>query len=220
MSPDTGGAEMEKEKLKPKPASNLVKKTLFLLLAVFLGTFLVIEGFILYYAQKEPEKSPDVLLLLGARLYGTVPSPALKNRLDRAVEYLRTHPDTLVIVSGGLGRGEEIPEALAMKTYLLEEGIKAHQILVEDRSYNTYENISFSLEILEAHLEERQVDDLLIGVVTNDFHIFRSTQTARDFGLNAVGLPAKTPPSILLKSYLREYLSVLKYFILDRPGTL
>jgi len=210
---------MEKEKLNLTHRSSLPRKLLFIILAVFLGTFLVIEGFILYYAQKEPKKEPYVLIILGARHYGTVPSPSLKNRLDRGAAYLSSHPESLVVVAGGLGRGEEMTEASAMKIYLLEMGIEEERIVLEERSYNTFENIQYSLEMLKVKHPGLQVEDLLFGIVTNDFHIFRSVLTAKDFGLDTVGLPAKTPPSILLKSYLREYLSVLKYLILDRPRT-
>jgi uncharacterized SAM-binding protein YcdF (DUF218 family) len=208
---------MEKEKLNQNNNPKLIRRILFILLALFVGTFLVIEGFILYYAQKEPKREPDILIILGARLYGTVPSPALKNRLDRGLEYLTAHPEALVIVSGGLGRGEEMTEASAMKSYLMEKGIDEKRILLEDRSYNTYENIKFSLETLKEKHPDLPAEHLLFGVVTNDFHVFRGIQTAKDFGLDTIGLPSKTPPSILLKSYLREYLSVLKYLILDRP---
>ena len=208
---------MEKEKLSQRTSTRVVKKILFLLLAAFIGTFLVIEGFIIYYAQKEPKEEPDVLIILGARLYGTIPSPALQHRLDRGAAYLKDHPEALVIVSGGLGRGEEMTEASAMKRDLVAQGIQEERIFVEDNSYNTYENFLYSVQILEDKNLGLQKEELLIGIVTNDFHIFRSTLTAKDFGVKAVGLPAKTPPSIILKSYLREYLSVLKYLILDRP---
>lgn len=64
---------MEKEKLSKSVSSRIAKKILFLLLVCFIGTFLVIEGFIIYFAQKEPQEEPDVLIILGARLYGTIP---------------------------------------------------------------------------------------------------------------------------------------------------
>ena len=54
------------------------------------------------------------------------------------------------------------------------------------------------------------------GIVTSGFHVFRGTLTARENGLDAFGIPAETPPTTRLKGYLREYLSVLKYLILDR----
>lgn len=210
---------MEKEKLKTGAQSRFMKKVLFLLLAMFLGTFLVIEGFILYFGQKETNREADVLIILGARLYGEVPSPALRNRLDRGAAYLLEHPDSLVIVSGGLGRGEEMTEAAAMEKYLKAKGIQEHRIVVEEKSFNTYENISFSLQALRERRPDLQEKSLVFALVTNDFHVFRSVLTARDFGLDAMGMPAKTPPSIILKSYVREYLSVLKYLILDRPKT-
>lgn len=84
------------------------------------------------------------LIVLGAQVDGKRITNSLQRRLDRAVKYLEEHPDTMVIVSGGRGKGEEIAEAEAMEGYLLEKGIEGMRIRKEDRSRTTKENLIFS----------------------------------------------------------------------------
>jgi len=203
---------MEKKKLE----KHIFRKILFVLAAAFMLTFVVVEGLILYHAQKTSEEKADVIIILGARLYGRTPSPALSLRLDRGYAYLKDHPETIAVVSGGIGRGEEITEASAMKDYLMEKGIEESRILAEEGSFNTYENITFSIAMLQKERPGLLEEETKFGIVTSGFHVFRGTLTARENGLDAFGIPSKTPPTTLLKGYLREYLSVLKYLIIDR----
>jgi uncharacterized SAM-binding protein YcdF (DUF218 family) len=193
-----------------------IRYIVLFLSSIFIGSFLLIEGMIIYHGHRYQDEEADVIIILGARLYGTVPSPALQFRLDKGLEYLEKHPDTLAVVSGGIGRGELITEAEAMKAYLVERGVEEKRILMEARSFNTFENITNSLEVLKGSLPDRDIHSLRYGIVTNDYHVFRGTLTAREKGLHAFGIPAETPPTTLIKGYLREYLSVLKYLIVDR----
>lgn len=207
---------MEEKRVEKHARKNILRKILFALAAVFILTFVVVEGLIFYHGQKTRDEEADVILILGARLYGRAPSPALMYRLDRGYQYLVEHPQTLVVVSGGMGRGEEITEAEGMKTYLLEKGIDESRILSEEESFNTYENITYTISMLQEKLPTLNLEETKFGIVTSSFHVYRGTLTAREKGLDAFGIPAKTPPTTLVKGYLREYLSVLKYFILDR----
>lgn len=202
--------------MKKPTLKHFLRWILYVLLLLFLGTFLLIEGLIFHYARKTEYPGADLLLVLGARLYGDIPSPALKERLDKAAECYFQNPQTLLIVSGGKGEGETLSEAEGMKRYLVSLGIPEERILQEETSTNTFENIRFSRELLEKTHPELNLKALNIGIVTNGFHVFRGVLLAKDAGLNPVGIAAKTPPTTLVKGYLREYFGVLKYLIVDR----
>jgi uncharacterized SAM-binding protein YcdF (DUF218 family) len=152
-----------------------------------------------------PEKA-DYLIVLGARVKGTVPSLALQARIDRAAEYLKENEETIAIASGGKGRGEDISEAESIKNELIALGIDRSRILIEDQSTDTYENIGFSKKLIP----QGATSGLL---VTNDFHIFRAKMIAANEGLDLNGLPAKTPVQAVFKSYIREYLALTKYYL-------
>lgn len=187
-------------------------KILAVSFVLILLSFLVIEGLIIYNGWKMPIEEVDYVIILGARLYGTIPSPALRERLIVARDYLFEHKGLKVVVSGGQGANEDIPEANAMEQYLISKGIDKDRIIVEDKSTSTYENIKFSLEKIR---EEDNREELKILLVTNRFHVFRAKFLTNRLGVVAYGLPAKTPPSIILNSYLREYFAVIKSFVFD-----
>lgn len=191
----------------------ILKKFMTLLLSVILLQFVVIEGIIIANSGVDYNGKCDYLVILGAGVNGTVPSSALYNRLDKGLEYLKSHPGTKVILSGGKGHGENITEAEAMRRYLIEKGISGKDMIIEDRSTDTLENIKFSKIIIES-FDKRS--DIKLAIVTSGFHVFRSLLIARRQGLNAYGISSKTPPSVLLKCYLREYFALIKSFIMDR----
>jgi uncharacterized SAM-binding protein YcdF (DUF218 family) len=164
----------------------------------------------------------DFVVVLGAGLRpdGAVP-PLLASRLDRAAAVwaaLRdrrgpTGPDgpagrcPLLIVSGGKGGDERLPEADAMATYLVGRGFPADKIVREDRSRNTEENLRFSQAIM---------DDLLPGgrcvIVTSDFHAFRAALIARRLGVRGQVAGARVASYYRPSAVLREFAAVfLRY---------
>ena len=100
----------------------------------------------------------NLLLVLGCRVYGARPSRLLRWRADRAAKYLKAHPQSVAVLSGGQGRDEAISEAEAMRRLLTQAGIAPSRLLLEDKSTSTQENIAFSGEILAKNgLSDRPV---------------------------------------------------------------
>lgn len=183
---------------------------MLLLIGILLIIGVVYFGRIHYkisqFADAVPPKNADYLIILGAKVNGETPSLALQYRIDAALEYAKENTNTILIASGGQGPGEDITEAEAMRRELVDKGIPESRIYLEDQSTSTYENIKFSKQFIP--------EDAKNGiVVTNDYHLYRSIQIARDTDLKVDGLPAKTPQITLLKAYSREYLSVTKYYV-------
>ncbi|WP_422485431.1 YdcF family protein [Gudongella sp. DL1XJH-153] len=190
---------------------NNYKRILILIASLFIISFVLIEGIILLEGREADAPQVDYVIVLGARLYGDVPSPALAERLKAAEDYLIENESTKVVVTGGQGTDETIPEAQAMRKYLVENGIDENRIIVEDRATSTYENMKYSKELIEEETDE----PVTVLVITNEHHIFRAKFLAKRQGMEAYGLPAKIPPSILLQSYIREYFAVVKSLIFD-----
>lgn len=169
--------------------------------------FVIIESVIIYHANRKTDPDVDYLIVLGAQIRGTSITKSLYNRLKIAEAYLKENPETLVIVSGGQGPGEDMSEASAMKEFLIKNGIDEDRIILEDRSTNTMENILYSKKLIES-------DDARVAVVTNGFHIFRSTRIAKRQGLrNVQGLSAPSDRILLVSYYVREVLAVIKDFL-------
>lgn len=170
--------------------------------------FCVIEGLILTQYHAEGKPGADFCIVLGAQWKSNGPSEVLRRRLDKAVAYLVANPDTKVIVSGGQGHNENISEASGMREYLINAGIDANRILMEEKSSNTYENLVFSGELFD------KANDSVV-IVTNNFHVFRTLAIARKQGYgNVEGLAASSLLGMAPNNLLREFLGVIKDFLL------
>ena len=161
---------------------------------------LLVFGLILSTYREVPPQGIDTMIVLGAKAWGNEPSPILKERLDAAVPYLQTNPQTVVIVTGGQGPDEIEPEGIVMGRYLESKGIDANRIIVESTSTTTVENIQNAAKL---H------DISTAIVVSNDFHIYRAKRTATQNGVNTVyGLAAPSKTKATLVSYLREVVAL------------
>lgn len=153
--------------------------------------------------MKVPENL-DYLIVLGAHVDGTRLTLALLERSRRALEYLKANPGTKAVLSGGKGKGEKISEARAMYDYLTANGIEGSRLILEDRSVNTKENLSFSLE---------KIGDLSasVGVVTNNFHVFRGVAIGKKCGCRKIyPVPSRYRSWRLIIYIPREILAVIK----------
>lgn len=179
-----------------------LKKICKLGYCLFLFSFIIVEGIILKDILVNRNNSPKVkyLIVLGAGLKGDIPSEVLKYRLDKAVEYYKENSSTIFIVSGGQGKDELISEAEAMKIYLAERGIPAKNIIKEDKSTSTYENLKFSDEIIK----QRGITGD-IAVMSNSFHMYRVKMISKKLNFPLKTVYAETPAIVFPNYMLREY---------------
>jgi len=153
----------------------------------------------------------DYLIVLGAGVNGTVPSLTLRERLDAAYDYLQAHPNTLCIVSGGQGPGEEITEAACMADWLVKKGISPERILSEDQATSTRENLAFSLDLITKQTGTRPET---VGIVSSEYHLYRTGLIAQDQNVQSILIPARTSwLSLRINYYLREIVGVWYYLI-------
>lgn len=181
-----------------------IRRICWILMSLGMFVFLLTEGFILSGFSAKGQKNLDYVIVLGAQVYENGPSAVLKYRLDAAYEYLENNPDTICIVSGGQGYNEPFPEAEGMKNYLVQKGIASERILEESTSRNTIENISNSMQFLDAANDS-------VGIVSNNFHVFRAVGIAKKQGIvHAEGVAADTHWFYLPNNMFREFFGVVK----------
>jgi uncharacterized SAM-binding protein YcdF (DUF218 family) len=177
---------------------------------IFLTSFIIIEGVIIYHGSKTDQEKVDYLIILGAGLWGETPSLSLQQRLEESLDFIKKNPTTRIVLSGGMGPGETITEAEAMKRYLVKRGVDDSLIIKEDKSTNTKENLLFTKELLK-----KDNGTIKIQLITNNFHMFRAKLLARSCGFEVYGQPATLHPLLVPAYYLREYMAVLKSVIFD-----
>ena len=187
----------------PKIPLLIIRITVFALLILFI----VVEALILSYFGNDTDETVDYLIVAGAQVYTDSPSPVLKFRLDKAVEYLAAHPSVKCIVTGGQGTNEPRPEADVMAEYLVRNGISAERIIKEDKSVNTTGNMKNAAGLFDASNNSA-------AVLTNNFHLFRSIHIAKKQGIrNVRGIAADSTLLFLPNNLLREFCGVCKDFL-------
>ena len=158
---------------------------------------------------------PQIMVIFGCQLREYGPSTLLKDRLDTALAYLEEHPDMTVVVSGGQGTNEPASEAQGMYDYLVQHGVDGEHILMDDRSFNTRENVAYSLEALMAGGYDTSGGVVL---VSNFYHVTRARmlwERADGAGpVSALAAPSSHLPSTL-KMLVREPLALVKSFFFD-----
>ena len=174
------------------------------LVAVAVIVLVTFGGMIATEFTASGNQNLDYIIVLGAQVREDGPSVVLRYRLDAAIEYLNKNPNTMCIVSGGKGANEPFSEAEGMAEYLLKNGIEKSRIILEDTSTNTVENIRNSKILMDLSYQN-------VGIVTNNFHVFRAVQIAKAQGLKGVcGIAADSNPLYLPNNVLRECGGILK----------
>jgi uncharacterized SAM-binding protein YcdF (DUF218 family) len=131
--------------------------SLITLCAAGIMIMLVLQILIFGSVPGTAEPDLDYVIVLGAKTHpdGSI-SRTLKLRLDKAAEYVAQNPRTVLVLSGGQMTNETAPEAQIMKNYLLEKGVPELQMVLEQQSKSTAENIAYSrLMIAELRSAER-----------------------------------------------------------------
>ena len=169
--------------------------------------YLGVVGMVCWKETHVPQtEGYDAIVVLGAQVKpdGT-PSVQLQWRLDAAYGAWQER-QCLIVTCGAQGSNEPDAEGRVMKAYLTGLGVPENQVLVDDTSFNTRQN----LENAAALLQNSGVETVLI--VTSDYHLPRAMALAEDQGLTATGLGSPTKPEYWIKNNAREAIAWLKYW--------
>lgn len=196
------------KRLKTIGRHDVFKRIIVTGIFVVVLSFAIIESMIVSGFKINDTQAPNIeyVIILGSGLKGSQLSIILQQRVDTGVAYLKQHPHMPVIVSGGQGPGEDIPEAEAMSRYLVGQGIDQTRIIQENRSTSTFENLKFSKDILQA----QGVSQPSIMIVTSNYHLYRAEMIASTLGFKVHGIASPSLEYLLPQNMLREYLAMIK----------
>ena len=143
----------------------------------------------------------DYVVVLGTGLIGDQVTPLLASRIDKGIAIYQKQPGCKLIMSGGQGPDEIIAEGQAMANYALEKGVPAEDILIENQSTNTEENLKFSFALMKSGSR--------FALVTNYYHVFRALLLARKLKIKCIGYGARTKFYFSLNAFIREFVGYL-----------
>lgn len=191
-----------------KWCTRIVSVFLIVGLLIFSGT----EAVILHASLGDPDQHCDYMVVLGAKVNYNGPSVSLQDRINAAFDYMTAHPDVIAVVSGGQGKDEPMTEAACMYDNLVQMGIDPHRIWMEDRATSTWENMRFTLDLIE---EKNGTRPHTLGVLSSEYHLFRASLFAKACDVDFVGIPAHTSrPSQMINHFMREVAGVWHYILL------
>ncbi|MBM6614901.1 YdcF family protein [Desemzia sp. RIT804] len=179
-------------------------------------SFFFIEFFIssMLYQVYFPKYDKDFIVVLGSGLInGDQVPPLLQSRINKALFFYRKQIDKAdkrakIIFSGGQGPNETISEAEAMAKFALTQELPQADMIIENQSVNTEENMRFSKQ----KMEELAADDYQVVYVTNSFHLLRAGMYAKRAGLKAQGIGSKTAFYFWPNAFIREFIAYMVLF--------
>src|SRR5882672_3399105 len=167
-----------------------MRKRIVRISAAINGTLILVIGLtalrIYSYRNAVDDVKADAAIVLGAAVWSNEVSPVFRERINHALELYRSGRVRKIIFTGGQGNRNEPTESSAARRYALQQGISSADILVEESSHTTYENLVFAREAAVARGLKR------VLIVSDPLHMKRAVTMAIDLGLEAYPSPTPT----------------------------
>ena len=145
---------------------------------IWCGVLVALGMSIQHYGEDDQAQSSDAIIVLGSGLRRDGrPGDALYRRSVWAARLYQQGLSKYVICTGGIGEGHTRSEANACMGVLLENGVPADAIYLDEQSRSTEENAIYARQIME---ENNWIDAIL---VTDSFHMLRAQWIFSDIGI-------------------------------------
>jgi uncharacterized SAM-binding protein YcdF (DUF218 family) len=172
--------------VRPLPRPLRQAAGLLLLAAAIVYTVSLVM--VLVVSQLDERQPADAIVVLGAAQYNGRPSPVLRARLDHALGLYRDRLAPLILVAGGVGRGDTTSEATVGRRYLIYHGVPADAVVAQSEGRTTMA----SMTAVSVWLRGRGLHRVIL--VSDPFHMFRLRLEARRTALEAYTSPTESSP--------------------------
>jgi uncharacterized SAM-binding protein YcdF (DUF218 family) len=143
---------------------------------------------VLVTSQHDQQRQVDAIIVLGAAQYNGRPSPVLRARLDHAIELYREGYAPLIVVTGGVGRGDTLSEAIVGRRYLVAREVPDESVIARPVGRSTQTSMTAVGEWMHGRGLRR------VLLVSDPFHMFRLRLEARRTALEAYTSPTESSP--------------------------
>ena len=159
------------------------------------------------YSSVAVDKQADAAVVLGAAVWSQNVSPVFRERINHAVDLYRKGKGRKLIFTGGQGNSNEPTEAAAASSYAQANGIPIQDILVEQKSHTTFENIVNAKQLADANSLKT------VLIVSDPMHMKRAMTMARDVGLIAYPSPTPTTRYVGWRTQMSELARETFYYL-------
>jgi uncharacterized SAM-binding protein YcdF (DUF218 family) len=179
---------------------------LILALVVFVFGYLISLTIRIGRQSTRDEARPaDVIIVMGAAQYRGHPSPVLKLRLDHAVTLYQKHLAPYIMTTGGPGGDPSFTEGGVGWSYLIDRGIPAESVIVEDEGETTAYSLSAATEIL------RRMGLHSCIIVSDGYHVFRVKRIMQRQGFAAYGSPREQGDTSVPEEWWQYFRQAIAY---------
>jgi uncharacterized SAM-binding protein YcdF (DUF218 family) len=177
-----------------------------LVLVVFaLGYLIALTIRIGRQSTRDEARPADVIIVMGAAEYRGHPSPVLKLRLDHAVTLYQKHLAPYIMTTGGPGGDPSFTEGGVGRSYLIDRGVPAESIIVEEEGESTAYSLSAAGEIL------RRMGLHSCIIVSDGYHLFRVKRILQQKGFVAYGSPREQGDTTIPKEWWQYFRQAVAY---------
>lgn len=162
-----------------------IAKSLLIIFSALLIAVGAVAARVYSYSDDRSEAPADAAVVLGAAVWGAEVSPVFRERINHGIDLYRRGKVRKLIFTGGRGNTGEPTESAAARRYAIRSGVPAGDILTEDKSHTTYENLLYAKRLADAQGLRK------VLIVSDPLHMRRALAMAGDVGLAAE--PSPTP---------------------------
>jgi|GEM_PF-119099 len=182
--------------------------TIFRIVVSVVVIAIVVAAVRVYTYEGAPQDmQADAAVVLGAAVWSQQVSPVFRERINHAMELYRRGRVHKIIFTGGQGNRNEPTEAAAARAYAVSSGISSRDILIEQRSHTTYENLVYAKQLADAHGLKK------VLIVSDPMHMRRAIAMAQDVGLEAYPSPTTTTRYTGFRSQFAELTRETFYYL-------
>jgi uncharacterized SAM-binding protein YcdF (DUF218 family) len=154
------------------------------------------------YAFEYSEKKSDVAIVLGAGTNKGKLSPVFTERINHSIYLYQKELIKKIIFTGGKGANQTLSDSQIAKKYAIEQGVPSNDILIEEHSAYTYENLA------EAKLIMDSLHFSTALIVSDPIHMKRAMELAVLAKIECESSPTKT-------SMYKSTLPKLKFLVYE-----
>ncbi len=186
-----------------------MKKRKILVSVILIVMFYIAENIISICACsiRDESREADVVIVLGAAAYDGGVSLVYRERLNHGIYLYQQGLAEKIIVTGGRAEGNQHSDAYTAKEYVLSQGIPEEDVLMEETSVITQENLENSKALMDENGWQSAI------VVSDPLHMKRAMLLAEDTGMEAYGSPTPTTMYRSLKTKIPFLMRELFYCV-------
>jgi len=152
-----------------------------------------VAAWIIWVGDRDQAAPADAIIVLGAAAYDAKPSPVFEERIRHGLDLYRQGYAPKLIFTGGFGgAGARFSESQVARRYALKQEIPAKDILIENRSRTTRQNLVEAKRLMDAHGMHRAI------LVSDPLHMARALRLSKELGIDAL---ASSTPSTRFRSF-------------------